>query len=187
MGCKIPDEGPVPPRTDERLHMNLHSRVARGGLALLAAGAIATGVSACGSSSSTDTTSTPAASTAASSTATTGSTATASQVDVTLGSPEEFSLVPASPSVAAGTVTFKIKNAGTMVHEMVVIKTTKDAGKLPIKDGEAVETGALGETGDMEAGTTRDITLKLTPGHYALICNLPGHYVGGMYANFEVK
>ena len=180
MGCKIPDDVPVPPRTDERLHMNLHSRVARGGLALLAAGAIATGVSACGSSSTAATTSTPAASTAAS------TTATASQVDVTLGSPKEFSLVPASPSVAAGTVTFKIKNAGTMVHEMVVIKTTKDAGKLPIKDGEAVETGALGETGDMEAGTTRDITLKLTPGHYALICNLPGHYVGGMYANFEV-
>ena len=168
--------------------MNLHSRVARGGLALLAAGAIVTGISACGSSSTPAATSTPAASTAASATpATTTTAATATQVDVTLGSPKEFSLIPASPSTTAGKVTFKVKNAGTMVHEMVVIKTTKAAGKLPVKDGSAVETGALGETGDMEAGTTKDVMLTLTRGHYVLICNLPGHYLGGMYANFEVK
>ena len=43
------------------------------------------------------------------------------------------------------------------------------------------------ETGELEAGAARDVMLKLAPGHYALICALPGHSLGGMYANFGVK
>ncbi len=29
--------------------------------------------------------------------------------------------------------------------------------------------------------------MDLKPGYYQLICNLPGHYEPGMYADFEVK
>ncbi len=28
---------------------------------------------------------------------------------------------------------------------------------------------------------------RLKKGHYALICNLPGHYQGGMHADFTVR
>lgn len=43
------------------------------------------------------------------------------------------------------------------------------------------------ETDELEAGAAGDVTLKLAPGHYALICNLPGHSLGGMHADFDVK
>ncbi len=176
--------------------MKMSTRILRPAAAVLALGALGIGVAACGGSSDTTTaaaTSTTAATSTAATTADTTATAStstsvvATTVNVTLGKPKEFSLVPSPGSVPAGKVTFKVKNDGTMVHELVVIKTKIDAGKLPTKTGEADETGNLGETGDMEAGATKDVVLTLTPGHYALICNLPGHYVGGMYANFTVS
>jgi uncharacterized cupredoxin-like copper-binding protein len=45
----------------------------------------------------------------------------------------------------------------------------------------------VGETGDMDAGTSKTLTIDLKPGHYALVCNLAGHYRMGMYSDFEVK
>ena len=44
----------------------------------------------------------------------------------------------------------------------------------------------VGETGDMEAGTTKTLTIDLAPGHYAFVCNLPGHYGQGMHTDFTV-
>lgn len=167
---------------NERLEMNRNASLIRGALALAAAGILVTGVAACGGSSDS------AASTAAGTAATATTAAqTATTVAVTMGSPKEFSMVPAAASAPAGKVTFDVKNAGSMVHEFVVIKTPNDAGKLPVKNGEASEAGAVGEIADMKAGTQKSVTLDLKPGHYAFICNLPGHYLGGMYANFEVK
>ncbi len=37
------------------------------------------------------------------------------------------------------------------------------------------------------ARQTKKLTLDLKPGHYAIICNLPGHYLGGMYTDLTVK
>jgi uncharacterized cupredoxin-like copper-binding protein len=93
-----------------------------------------------------------------------------------------------SASVPAGKVTFVVKNEGKVGHEMVVIKTDAAAGKLPFEAGEASEEGAMGEIGEdgLEVGMTGNLTLDLQPGHYALICNLPGHYKGGMYADLTV-
>ena len=36
-------------------------------------------------------------------------------------------------------------------------------------------------------GGRRPLKLKLAVGHYALICNLPGHYAAGQYADLTVK
>jgi uncharacterized cupredoxin-like copper-binding protein len=30
------------------------------------------------------------------------------------------------------------------------------------------------------------LTADLSPGHYALVCNLPGHYKAGMHVDFWV-
>ncbi len=87
----------------------------------------------------------------------------------------------------AGKVTFSVKNEGEMVHEFVVLKTNVDAGKLPMKNGEASEANAVGEVADLAAGDSKNLTLNLKAGHYAFICNLPGHYVGGMWAHFHVN
>ena len=152
-------------------------------------GAVAAGVVGCGSSSST--TSSAADTAATTATATTGAKTTeevtASTVAVTLGKPSAFSLVPSPTTAKAGKVTFKVDNAGTMPHELVVIKTDTPAKDLTVKNGKADETGNIGETGDMAAGTSKSFTVTMEKGHYVLLCNLPGHYQGGMYKDFTVS
>jgi uncharacterized cupredoxin-like copper-binding protein len=108
-----------------------------------------------------------------------------SAVTVTMGSPDEYSMVPEPTEVAAGTVTFTVVNDGEMEHEMVVIKTDKGAANLGTESGEADETGAVDEIvlGPGEQGT---LVVDLEAGAYALVCNLPGHYAAGMYADFTV-
>jgi uncharacterized cupredoxin-like copper-binding protein len=96
--------------------------------------------------------------------------------------------------VAAGPVTFTVTNEGMKKHEFVVLRTDTSASKFKIvsfegeKDriDEDADGTNVGETGDMEAGTTSTLTLDLKPGHYALVCNLAGHYRMGMFADFQV-
>lgn len=93
---------------------------------------------------------------------------------------------PDPAEISAGTVTFEVKNEGTLVHEMVLIKTDKGAANLGT-DGEAEEAGAIDEVADLPAGESKTLELDLDAGKYALVCNLPGHYEDGMYADFTVK
>lgn len=58
---------------------------------------------------------------------------------------------------------------------------------LPLRNGRADESGNVGETGDLKPGTTKSVSLNLAAGHYALICNLPGHYVAGQHTDFSVR
>jgi len=135
---------------------------------------------ACGGDSSSSVPSSGGASSGAS-----ASTAGATTVSVAAG---EFYFHVDRASAPAGKVAFVTKNEGNVGHEMVVVKTDAKAGELPYENGEASEEGAMGEIGedDLEVGQTSTLTLDLKPGHYALICNLPGHYKGGMYADFTV-
>jgi uncharacterized cupredoxin-like copper-binding protein len=105
-------------------------------------------------------------------------------VDVTLA---QFAVSPSAGAAPAGKVTFRVHNAGTITHEFVVIRTPRAAADLPIKNGRAVEAGNAGETGDLQPGRTRAVTLNLPAGHYALICNLPGHYLAGQHTDFTVR
>ena len=91
-------------------------------------------------------------------------------------------------TAAAGKVTFSVTNDGAIPHEFVVVKTDKKAGAL-LKGSRADETGNVGELSEkvLTVGTKKDLTLDLKAGHYALICNLPGHYQGGMHEDFVVK
>jgi uncharacterized cupredoxin-like copper-binding protein len=98
----------------------------------------------------------------------------------------EFVVDPSATTAAAGKVTFNVKNSGTVTHEFVVIRTDKPAADL-LKGARADETGNVGETGDLAPGAAKTIALKLTAGHYALICNLPGHYSAGQHTDFTVK
>ena len=98
----------------------------------------------------------------------------------------ELKIRPAAESAAAGKTTFVATNGGAIRHELVVIRTDKWAGGL-LKGKEASEAGAVDEIGDLPSGATKRLALNLKPGHYALICNLPGHYKGGMFADFTVR
>ena len=98
----------------------------------------------------------------------------------------DFKITPNVSTVSAGKLTFVARNAGKAVHEMVVIRTDKSAGSL-LTGKKASEAGAVDEIGEFAAGKTKRLTLNLKPGHYALVCNVPGHYKAGMYKNFIVK
>ena len=99
---------------------------------------------------------------------------------------DEFSVFPGTQGAPKGKVRFVVTNIGTLKHEFVVLKTAKPAGNL-LKGNEADESGNVGEIGGIPAGQARTLTLKLSPGHYALICNLPGHYKTGQFADFYVR
>jgi uncharacterized cupredoxin-like copper-binding protein len=98
----------------------------------------------------------------------------------------EFNLLPARQGAPAGKVTFVVKNVGKVEHEFVVVSTKKPAGLL-LKGNEADEAGAVGEIGELATGQTKKLTLKLKKGHYALLCNVSGHYVAGQFADFYVR
>jgi uncharacterized cupredoxin-like copper-binding protein len=98
----------------------------------------------------------------------------------------EFSVNPTVKAAASGKVTFNVRNTGAVTHEFVVLDTSKPAGSL-MKGARADESGNVGETGDLKAGASKRLTLNLKPGHYALICNLPGHYAAGQHVDFTVR
>lgn len=108
----------------------------------------------------------------------------AGTVNVTLS---DGKVRPAKSSTSAGRTTFVVRNAGDIGHELVVIKTARKAGDLPVRGARASEKGRVGEADDIGDGDTKRLTLNLKKGHYALICNLPGHYQGGMFADFTVR
>ncbi len=93
-------------------------------------------------------------------------------------------------SIKAGAVTFVLKNAGTVTHELVVVKTDVAQDKMAANSEEAgkvSEDGSLGESGDVEKGISKSFTLDLTPGNYVLMCNEVGHYGMGMHIAFIVN
>ncbi len=108
--------------------------------------------------------------------------------------------VQVSPTtVSAGTVSLRVANEGSLTHELVVLPLAPgtEVGQRTIgSDGAVSEAGSLGEASSTCAGGEGDgiaagsdgwVTLDLEPGRYELVCNLPGHYAAGMYAELDVS
>lgn len=97
-----------------------------------------------------------------------------------------------SQTVSAGDVTFDVTNASKqMVHEMVISPVKDEKTPLPYdKAGNKVDedaAGHLGEVAELEPGKKGGLKLTLKPGRYILYCNVPGHYVLGMWTLLTVK
>lgn len=102
-------------------------------------------------------------------------------------------------NVAAGTVSFRVVDTGSLVHELVVLPLAPGAhaGQRSVgSDGRVDETGSVGEAsrscgkgaGDgIDPGSVGWVTLRLAAGNYELVCNLPGHYGAGMYTELHVR
>jgi uncharacterized cupredoxin-like copper-binding protein len=100
--------------------------------------------------------------------------------------------------VNAGTVSFRVANVGSLVHELVVLPlASRDrVGSRSVRsDGKVSEAGSVGEAsntcgtgaGDgIDTGALGWVTLNLPRGDYELVCNLPGHYASGMYTELRV-
>lgn len=93
-------------------------------------------------------------------------------------------------NVKAGRVKLDVKNAAdnNMKHELVVLKTDLADDALPVSKGLVLEhkLRKIGEIEDISPGTSKHGAFKLTPGHYVLICNKPGHYEAGMHTVLAV-
>lgn len=100
----------------------------------------------------------------------------------------EFKIILSTKTVRAGQVTFVVRNAGRIPHELIVIKTSRRAGELLDDESRlANQTGDVGEVAPLLPRRTKKLTLKLTAGHYVLLCNIPGHYLAGQSTNFVVR
>lgn len=110
---------------------------------------------------------------------------------------KEWSIAATPAEAPEGKVKFSVKNEGTIPHEFVVVKSDLPPTGLPVKDGKVVEEqiNLIDEIEPFGAGTTKSITLDLSPGKYLLICNIveqvPGqpvtsHYQKGMTVFFQV-
>lgn len=94
-------------------------------------------------------------------------------------------------SVKAGNVAFEVTNLSrSIVHEMIVVAVENPNAPLPYdyNTGQIPEKQVkmLGETEEMQPNAEKTITLDLKPGAYLLICNVPGHYAGGMWTPLTV-
>ena len=72
--------------------------------------------------------------------------------------------------MAAGSVTFSIKNVGTQDHELEILKGDQVVDKV-----EAIAPGM-----------TRDATVTLAAGDYTFVCKLNGHDQLGMKGTLTV-
>lgn len=94
-------------------------------------------------------------------------------------------------TVSAGTVTFAVTNASKdIVHEMILSPAPADGKMMPyLADQYRVDedaAGHLGEVSELEPGKTGALTVDLKPGKYVLFCNIPAHFMNGMWTEITV-
>ncbi|MFI5054705.1 MAG: sulfocyanin-like copper-binding protein, partial [Acidimicrobiia bacterium] len=93
-----------------------------------------------------------------------------------------------------GPVTFIITNTSTtMKHELVGFATKTMAADYPITgfegdpnkiDEDKAGTSVIDTGAALAPGATQMLTVDMASGHYALVCNLSGHYAAGMHVDF---
>jgi uncharacterized cupredoxin-like copper-binding protein len=83
----------------------------------------------------------------------------------------EFKITAPAQKVPPGKVTFDVKNAGKIGHDLVV-------------SGSGV-TGAA-KTALLNPGQSAKLTVTLAAGSYTLYCSVPGHRAAGMSAKLSV-
>ena len=111
---------------------------------------------------------------------------------------KEWSLTLSPEEVADGRVRFLVTNAGSLSHELLVVKSDLPAAELPITERRADLTKVNVEGGGdrlVAPGETLTLDFHLSDGKYVLLCNLleatsdgppRGHYQSGVYASFYV-
>ncbi len=107
---------------------------------------------------------------------------------------EEYTMTTNLDAVKAGPVKFTIHNAGTMTHEMVLVKADSVAA-LPLVtvaggeravgdvDEEAIPESDLPGEASVKKGQTVVKTIKLAAGNYVMICNIDNKQPDGTVLN----
>ena len=94
-------------------------------------------------------------------------------------------------SVPAGKITFDVVNdSKDIIHEFLVVPVTADQKELPyIADENRVDEEAasyLGEVSELDPGKSGSLTVDLAAGSYIVFCNIPGHFINGMWSILTV-
>lgn len=100
--------------------------------------------------------------------------------------------INASPkAVRPGLVTFKVTNlASKIIHEVIVAKLPDGVDKLAYDEAATMvkedTLQTFGSVKEIDPSRTAALSLTLKPGKYLLYCNLPGHYMAGMWTVIDV-
>src|SRR4051812_46672001 len=98
--------------------------------------------------------------------------------------------ISAPRTLPAGEVDLSVLNRGPVSHELIVVRGSWRG--LPIRsdgitvDGDAIEPDTAAALEPAPAGT-HDLDAELQPGHYVLLCNMSGHFKGGMHLDVDVR
>ena len=93
--------------------------------------------------------------------------------------------IDAPQTVRAGDVTVMLHNKGPEAHELLLVRVQPLAA-LPLRadgmtvDEDALESVTVGALEPGPPGSVRRIHVHLKPGSYELLCNMSGHFMGGM-------
>jgi uncharacterized cupredoxin-like copper-binding protein len=107
-----------------------------------------------------------------------------------------YKMVLSKNTAKAGDITFHVHNDATdLKHEFVIFKTDLPEDQLPLTPEGAVDEEGAGVTHidevEVEAGKSADLTVKLDPGNYVIVCNINDnnqqHYMHGMHTVFTVQ
>jgi uncharacterized cupredoxin-like copper-binding protein len=99
-------------------------------------------------------------------------------ITVTAGKPTEFGFKLSKSSTAAGSVTFKVTNAGALPHDF------KLCTKAVTSDSASSCTGKV--TPVLAKGKSASLTVTLAKGSYEYLCTEPGHAASGMKGVLKV-
>ena len=118
---------------------------------------------------------------------------------------QEFSISAHPGLVQSGKVTLRVDNAGSITHELVIVRAAsasalprvKKAGERAagaVNEEAILESDKMGETGDVTAGSSITKTFDLPPGTYVIFCNIDNksgttvlnHFMRGMVATLVV-
>ena len=113
----------------------------------------------------------------------------AQEVAVSLADDPSFAVFAEPVTVASGPVVFRVSNDGTQAHNFRLIATDRSPDDLPLSRGAVDEEAAdvVASIPDFAADGAESVAVALLPpGNYVLICNVPGHYLAGMYLGLQV-
>ena len=114
--------------------------------------------------------------------------ASETMVDVSL---TEFVVGPSTDTASAGAFTFNIRSEGAIFHNLRVIATDLAPDALPTDDAtfsaDEEQLDVVASSDELDPGEQETLTVELAVGNYVLICNIPGHYEGGMTTAFSVE
>ena len=104
----------------------------------------------------------------------------------TMGVTGSMTMTVTPASVAAGRIKFTVQNTGTILHEMVILKTDLPYDQIPVAKDVIDDSKSIIQISNIPKGKSKSKTVKLKAGNYVLACNIDMHYALGMRAAFTV-